>query len=380
MKKIFNFVIAAVCGMAIVACSNANVEQSGKEAELQKVVKPYVENTVIATYSAMASEGIVLLEKVEAIQEAVKNKEDYSNLIVEAGKSWREMRHHWEQSEAFLYGPADKHYIDPHIDSWPLDYNTMNTYLASEEIMKKVEEEGGDFVRATFSYALLGFHAAEYFLFEEGNPHKTNLTYAQAVYLTAIVEDLAQQAILLEDCWAGGVSEEKEAIIYDEEEDESMSWGENYGEYFMELSHPDWKTYQAVVEQIVSGCVDIAGEVADLKMGKPYRSSSKADQEYIESPYSYTSTTDFADNIISIKNAYCGAKAGDACVADYVKKYDSELNDKVVAAIDESIKLIGEIKDFETKAKDNADVKAAIDQVSELAELLEDEVLPLIGK
>ena len=382
MKKIFYFAMAAVV-FAAAGCSSSSTPTEGmseKEAALQKVVKPYVENTVIATYSAMASEGLVLLEKVEAIQEAVEKNEDYTQLMKEAGDSWREMRHHWEQSEAFLFGPADKHYIDPHIDSWPLDYNVMQSKLNNAEEMKLIEEGGGDYVRQNFGYALMGFHAAEYFLFEEGEYHKTNLTHAQAVYLTAIVEDLAQQAILLEDCWAGSVSAEKEALIFDEEEGESLSWGENWGEYFMELTYPEWKTYQAVVEQIVSGCVDIAGEVADLKMGKPYRSSSKADQEYIESPYSYTSTTDFADNIISIKNAYCGAKAGDACVADYIKEKDADLNAKVIAAIDESIELIGKIQNFETSAKGNAEVKAAIDKVSELAELLEDEVTPILSK
>ena len=380
MKKILYLSLTVFCGFVMFSCGNNEVEVSDKEKTLKKVVKPYVENTVIATYSAMATEGLTLLEKTEAIEKAVKAGTDYSQLMIEAGESWRRMRHHWEQSEAFLYGPADKHYIDPHIDSWPLDYNTMNAYLASEEIMKRVEEEGGDFVRASFAYALLGFHAAEFFLFEEGRPHATNLTHPQSVYLYAIVEDLVQQAILLEDCWCGGIKDERKLALFVDADGESLSKDENYGEYFMELTHPDWKTYQAVAEQIISGCVDIAGEVADLKMGNPYRSSNRAEQEYIESPYSYTSTIDFADNIISIRNAYCGAKTGDACIADYVKSKDAELNSKVVAAINESIELIDKIQDFETKAQGNPDVKAAIEKVSELESLLDDEVMPLLSK
>lgn len=378
MKRI-NLLLMAVVAIAFIGCKNAEVEMSDKEKALQKVVKPYVENTVIATYSAMATEGLTLLEKVEAIQEAVNEGNDYATLMKEAGESWREMRHHWEQSEAFLYGPADKHYIDPHIDSWPLDYNAMNAILASDEVMAQIKEEGGAYVGEKLGYALKGFHAAEYFLFKEGQPHATDLTQAQAAYLVGIVEDLVQQAIILEDCWAGKVSAVKEALITDEE-GESMSWNENYGEYFMELIHPDWKNYQAVAEQIVSGCVDIAGEVADLKMGNPYRSSNKEEQEYIESPYSYTSTVDFADNIISIRNSYCGAKKGDACIADYVKSKDKELNDKVVAAIEESIALIQKIENFETTAQNNPAVKAAIDKVSELEDLLDNEVMPLLSK
>jgi len=372
--------VAAVCGMTMVACGDHNVTTSDKEAALKKVVPPYVNNTVIATYSAMGDAGLLLLDDVQRIEEAVENEAGYESLMRQAGEHWREMRHHWEQSEAFLYGPAEKHTIDPHIDSWPLDYNAMNALLANEDQMQQIEEEGGAYVGDKLGYALKGFHAAEYLLFEEGRPHACNLTKAEAIYLVGIVEDLVQQAILLEDCWAGGVSAEKEALITDEE-GESMSYDENYGEWFINASHPSWKTYQAVAEQIVAGCVDIAGEVADLKLGNPYRGSDNGgDSEYLESPYSRTSTIDFVDNIISIQHAYAGAKSGDDCVADYVKKQNAELNTKVLKTIDDAIAAINAIQNFETTAQNNPQVKAAIDKVSELEEILDEEVLPLLAK
>ena len=381
MKRI-NFLIIAVCGMILMGCNGKNTpvdNQETKETELQKAVRPYVENTVIATYSGMASEGITLLDQCEDILDAVEDGKDYTALMKSAGETWRRMRKYWEQSEAFLYGPAEKYDIDPHIDSWPLDYPEMIALLNDPYRMGKIEEEGGAYV-GKLDYALKGFHAAEFFLFSEGQPHETNLTHAQAVYLVGIAEDLTQCAIILEDCWAGSVSAEKEKLITDEE-GESMSKGENWGEYFINIQHPLWKTYQAVAEQIVAGCVDIAGEVADLKLGNPYRGSDNGgDSEYLESPYSRTSTTDFIDNIISIRNSYCGAKTGDASVSDYVKSKDAALDAEVRATIEESIRLIGEIKDFETTAQGNTAVKAAIDKVSELEEILDDEVLPLLAK
>ena len=159
-----------------------------------------------------------------------------------------------------------------------------------------------------------------------------------------------------------------------------MSYGENYGQWFIEASHPEWKTYQAVAEQIVSGCVDIAGEVADLKLGNPYRGSDGGDSEYLESPYSRTSTKDFEDNILSIKHAYAGAKAGDECVANYVAGKDKALNDRVLKAIEDAITAIQAIQNFETTAQNNPQVKAAIEQVSGLAEIINKEVLPLLSK
>ena len=392
MKKILKLALCAACVFGMVACNGGQKTdvQSDKEAALQRAMKPYVENTVVATYSAMADAGMVLLDKCEQILKANEAGTDYSTLMAEAGTAWRAMRKYWEQSEAFLYGPAATQSIDPHIDSWPLDFNAMNALLHNQEQMAQIEQEGGAYVGDKLGYALKGFHAAEYLLFETveqegraigtGKTHAANLTHAEAVYLLGIVEDLAQQAILLEDSWAGKVSKEKEELIT--EDGESMSAGINYGSYMINAGQAGsiYKTYQEAAEEIIAGCVDIAGEVAELKMGNPYLSNTPDERDYIESPYSCTSTEDFADNIRSIKNAYEGAKAGDYSISNYVYSQDSELDGKVRKAIEESITAIGAIQDFENKAKGNAQVKAAIDKVQELEELLDDEVMALLAK
>ena len=391
MKKIFNMALCAVCMFAMVACNKTNTnELSPKEQALEKAMSPYVKNTVIATYSHMADEGMILLDKCEKILAAQEAGQDYSALISEAGTAWRAMRKYWEQSEAFLYGPAGNHNIDPHIDSWPLDFNAMNALLNDAAKMAELEEEGGSYVGDKLGYALKGFHAAEYLLFESemregravgtGRPHAANLTHAEAVYLLGIVEDLTQQAILLEDCWAGSVSADKEAVITDG--DESKSYEENYGSYMINAGKAGsiYVTYQEAAEEIIAGCVDIAGEVADLKMGNPYLSSNNEQRDYIESPYSCTSTIDFADNIRSIQHAYCGANAGDASVSDYVKSKNKELDTKVRKAIEESIAAIEAIQNFESTAQNNPQVKAAIDKVSELSDILDKEVHALLAE
>ena len=394
MKKILKLALCAACVVGMVACKGEKKTdvQSDKEAALQRAMKPYVENTVIATYSKMADEGLNLLKHCSDILISVEGGHDYAQAMQDAGASWRAMRKYWEQSEAFLYGPAAAHNIDPHIGSWPLDFNAMNSLLNDASKMAELEEEGGAYVGDKLGYALKGFHAAEYLLFESveqegraigtGKPHATNLTHAEAVYLLGIVEDLAQQAILLEDCWSGGkINEWKEGVITDGE-GESMSYGENYGDYMVNAGQPGslYKTYQEAAEEIIAGCVDIAGEVAELKMGNPYLSNTPNQRDYIESPYSCTSTTDFADNIRSIKNAYEGAQAGDYSISNYVYSQNSELDGKVRKAIEESIAAIEAVQDFENKAKGDTQVKAAMDKVQELEELLDDEVMALLAK
>ena len=362
---------------------------SDKEAALQQAVTPYVNNTVIATYRAMADAGMTLLEQTNAILDKVEKSEDYATLMRDAGTSWRTMRKYWEQSEAFLYGPAAAHNIDPHIDSWPLDFNAMNALLHDAERMAAIEEEGGAYVGDKLGYALKGFHAAEYLLFESvmvdgravgtGKTHAANLTHAEAVYLAGIVEDLTQQAILLEYCWAGEVSATKMQLLEDGEVD---TFEDKYGWQMMNAGKAGsiYVTYQEAAEEIIAGCVDIAGEVAELKLGNPYISSTPEERDYIESPYSCTSTEDFADNIRSIQNAYCGAQAGDHAVSNYVYSQDADLDARVRKAIEEAIAAIGDIDNFENTAQNNPQVKAAIDKVAALEELLDKEVLPLLSK
>ncbi len=387
MKKILKLALCAACITAMSACKGGSGTEvtSDKEEALQRAMTPYVNNTVIATYSRMADEGMVLLGQCEQILAKVDAGEDYSELMASAGTTWRAMRKYWEQSEAFLYGPAAGHTIDPHIDSWPLDFNAMNSLLHNEAQMKQIEEEGGAYVGDKLGYALKGFHAAEYLLFESveqggraigtGKTHAANLTRPEAVYLLGIVEDLAQQSILLEYAWAGEVSEAKMKLL---EEGEVDLFEDDYGKQMINAGKPGstYVTYQAAAEEIIAGCVDIAGEVADVKMGNPY---SAKDPDYLESPYSCTSTIDFADNIRSIQHAYCGAQAGDYAVSNYVYRQDADLDARVRKAIDDAIAAIEAIVDFEHNPTD-AKVGAAIDKVKELEEVLDNEVMALLAK
>ena len=166
------------------------------------------------------------------------------------------------------------------------------------------------------------------------------------------------------------------------EEAEIEPWEDRYAEQMLNAGKPGslYVNYQKVAEQIVSGCYTIAGEVADLKLGNPYLSNTPDQRDYIESPYSCTSTTDFKDNILSIKHAYCGAKEGDACLSDYIMSQDADLDERVRLAIDQSIAAIEAIEDFENHAQGDEKVKAAMDETSELERILHKEVEPLLSK
>lgn len=344
--KLSKLFIAGLAAATLTACSDNDEpkvngdELTAKEQTLKEAVGDYVDHTVLPTYSSMADAAIELMDLCNTI----KAKHAAGTLatadIEAAGKAWRQSRKSWELSEAFLFGPAANHNIDPHIDSWPLDKAAMDDLLKDIRAGKSwsLSNNGG--------YGLIGFHAVEYVLYElsaDENTslvHSTDYTAEELEYLCAVAEDLCQQCVCLEACWAGtdNISARKQEIL----EEAELDYGEEYG---LEMKNSGkagsrFKTYQEAAEEILQGCIDIADEVGNTKIGRPHIGSTEEDKNYIESPYSLNSIEDFADNIRSIENAYTGSVAGDASVSDYIKSVNADLDSRVRAAIAEAIAAI----------------------------------------
>ena len=80
------------------------------------------------------------------------------------------------------------------------------------------------------------------------------------------------------------------------------------------------------IEQIIDGCIDIANEVGESKIGDPrdkWEQGKYTEAVYaVESWYSYHSITDYANNIRSIQNAFCctyNNKSGEHSIEKYLK-------------------------------------------------------------
>lgn len=343
--KIKNFILLGLTALFVSGCSDSDEpsvpdDVTPKEQALRTAATDYVEHTVLPTYSAMADAAIRMRDLCHTIQDKHAAGTLTSADVKAAGDAWREARKNWELSEAFLFGPAANHNIDPHIDSWPLDKAAMDNLLVQIRNGNKwsLENNGG--------YGLIGFHAVEYMLFELSADENTALVHSidytpeELEYLVAVADDLCQQCVCLEACWAGtsNVSAEKQEIL----EDAELDYNENYGWEMMNAGQGGsrFKTYQEVAEEIIQGCIDIADEVGNTKIGRPHIGSSQEDKNYIESPYSLNSIEDFADNIRSIRNAYLGSRATEASVSDYVKSISPETDAAVRSAIEDAIAAI----------------------------------------
>lgn len=380
MKKIFKMPVYVALGVmaatGFVSCDKENNNEiTGlytKEQALNDAVIPYVDNTVVSTYRSLADGALKLMNACNEAKEAFgTDNTKAQQKIDEAGNYWKESRKYWELSEAFLFGAASDYNIDPHIDSWPLDKAAMDQLLNNSGMMAAIGEGGGAYVSANLGYGLLGFHAIEYMLFQLDNTGYVSesrkvetLDRNGMIYMAAVAEDLCFQCIRLEASWAGieNVTEEKQNILTENELEPTF----NYGQSMKNAGQGGSKyvNYTDAAQEIIQGCIDIADEVRGQKIGKPAKGSSEDDKNYIESPYSLNSITDFADNIRSISNAYQGINDTDKSISDYIASVNPEKDTAVKNAVDEAIAAIQKMPEPFAKhatEKTSTDAMEAID-------------------
>ncbi len=267
----------------------------------------YVDNVVVPTYKALKDDAKSLMD---AVEDFVKNPS--ASTIANVDKYWKSARKNWEYSEAFLYGAASGYGIDPHIDTWPFDKAMYNNVMSKYDLTKDEDKETVVHLVQT-SQNFTGFHALEYVIYENGAV-KTNpesLTANELIFCTAVAEDLYVNAIRLYGAWAG-----EDALSADEKEvceDAEIEFPDNFGEEMKNAGYAGsrWKTPTAALVQIIDGCNSILDEVSAAKIGTAANAKVGSDDyeesiDYIESPYSYNSITDFVDNTLGCAHALYG--------------------------------------------------------------------------
>ncbi len=131
------------------------------------------------------------------------------------------------------------------------------------------------------------------------------------------------------------------------------------------------------VEQIIDGCMDIANEVGNAKIGDPldlWNNGEKTKALYaVESWYSWHSREDYSNNILSIRNAFYGTRDGQIAtnsLATLMKANNAVLYQSVEAAI---VKAYQSILNIPAPFRNNIDapqVKEAVKACNELEETL----------
>ena len=339
MKRILNLFCAAAVAAAssiLVSCNpDDNTKESEAEKQLKASVEEYVPEVIYKIYGNLADATSTLYDQLAAFKAKGLGSASQSDIDAIC-TTFLNARAQWEASEAFLYGAATVYGIDPHIDTWPLNKDKLAKELSNAAVIADLDEEGAGAVDEV-GVSNLGFHGIEFILFRDGANRKVsalkdketdesfkqyNVTGAdEIVFATAVAEDLRNYCWQLQAAWDPDAPAARVEYVEEKlEMNTTMDNGLTFGENMIAATKPGstMATWQRAVSTIlVAGCSNICNEVANSKIASAYYAT---DPDYIESPYSKKSYTDFLNNILSIQYSLYGKAGADTPSKDCIMK------------------------------------------------------------
>lgn len=142
------------------------VSQNANDDEMDEIVRTYVDQVVLPTYTDLVNKTAALRQSIVAL-----SKQPSSANFKKAADLWIDAREPWETSEAFLFGPVADLGLDPNMDSWPLDVDAIKGVMESGKIEELIKWEGeydedNEDIEAVQN--VRGFHTLEFLLFKDG--------------------------------------------------------------------------------------------------------------------------------------------------------------------------------------------------------------------
>ncbi|TAH41614.1 MAG: hypothetical protein EYC69_08235 [Bacteroidetes bacterium] len=354
MKRISSFILGT---FIIVATSckkdseTAPVVPVLTNQEIQtNILEDFSRKLVLSTYQDMENKMNTFYNACLDF-DASQTQSDLENSRI----AWKTVRAVWEQSEAFLFGPVSTENIDPSTDTWPVDYNSLDSLLnTSNAFTQAYMNSLGD--------ELKGYHPAEFILWgATGNKMPVDFTPREREYLIALAADLQIKSTQLRASWDPSVADNYLLHIVNAGQAGSI-----------------YPSQRAVFEEIINAMIGICDEVANGKIYEPFASS---DPSLEESPFSQNSLTDFKNNIRGVKNVYFGDYLVDGYgLNEFMVKNNLSLHSSVSSQIDNALNSFNGITVPFGQAifSERTQVQHVMTQINSLKATLENQLLPFI--
>ena len=351
-KSHLQYLFAGAALLSLSNCSDNDDNTSPVNEELNtQVLLDFSANLPQAVYSDLSAKTSTLYDQVVAL--GTDGATD--NELAAARTTWKQARQAWEQSEAFLFGPVSTKDIDPHIDTWPVNFNDLNAQLASDADFTE------DYIN-NLDDALKGFHPIEYLIFgEDGDKKAADLSARDMEYLTALALNLKTLTADANNSWKPSVSG-------------------NYHTIFTTAGtgNATYPTQLAAYQELVNAMAGICDEVANGKLEEPFAAQ---DPSLEESPFAQNSIIDFTNNIKGVQDVYLGKYNTDGKgLEDIVRQYNLQLDSDLKLKMDNAINALGKITDPFGKAitTQAMQIETAMTAIKDLQDILETELLPFV--
>lgn len=344
MKKVYSAVLMLGSALMFSQCSSSDSKPSVDSTLNTQVINDFATLVANPEYNDLKAKTSLLYDQTQAL---AASKTD-ANLEA-CRQTWRDARAIWENSEAQLFGPVETDNIDPHIDTWPVNFSDLERELSSGHTFTV------DYIN-NLEDALKGFHPIEYLIFgQNGTKKASDLTDRELQYLNALALNVKTLTSNLADVWA-------------------TSSSSNYYNAFVNAGSgsTEFTSEQAALVQMVAAMADICGEVGEAKIGEVYAAQ---DGTLEESPFAKSSISDFTNNIKGIGIVYQAKYSADGKgLEDIVKQYNLSLDNEIKTKLNTAISALNAITVPFGQAitTQKPQVQAAIAAIADLHETLDD--------
>lgn len=296
MKR--TLLIFAIGMLGMVACkksdNNTNTTVTSKE-----VVTDFVNKIALPQYANLQA-------KATALNTAISNLNTTTNSanLTAARDAWRDVRSAWEQCEGFLIGPVEDDNYDPNMDTWPMDYQQLDSFTTNSSSFTPAALQG-------VNQALRGFHPLESILWGvSGQATADSITTKKKEYMVALAQDILNTCSSLNSSWAASGGNFQAVVL-------------NAG-----AGSTRFTTRKEAMLAILAGISDICGEVGGGKLYEPFIAY---DSTKTESPFSHNSITDFINNIKGAQNVYLCSFNGQsgASMSNFIAMRNISLDTKI---------------------------------------------------
>jgi putative iron-regulated protein len=347
MRRICAVVLMIV---ASVACNKATTTPTEDFATSEQAVLTDFSNKVaIAAYADLEIASANLKTTIVNLNTTATPEN-----LIEARNAWKAMRQVWEQCEGFLFGPVEDNDYDPNMDTWPTDYNQMDSLMLSTNELNIADIQN-------FTLSLRGYHPIEYIIFgKHGDRTAASISDRQKKYMLALATDISATCHELYMSWTAPPINFAQELI---------NAGKAESRYTKKQD-----AFLAIVESMIGICE----EVGEGKMKEPFELK---DPQVVESPYSGNSVNDFRNNIIGLQNVYLGKYKEDGRgINDLVAMKNKSLDNHIQNDIATAISSFSNITFFYEEAIINQRVQCqqTMQALATLKTTLEDELKPFI--
>jgi len=317
MKKTVLLFIGAGTLLAT-ACHKTTTTTTANVTETE-VLTDFVQKIALPQYQDLQDKATVLNNAVIALNSNTTN----ANLDA-ARTAWRNVRTSWEQCEGFLIGPVEDDNYDPNMDTWPVDYLQLDSFITNSTSFSAATVQG-------LGQSLRGFHPLEFILWgKSGLATADSISASQKQYMTGLSQDILSTVTALNSSWAASGSNFQSQVI-------NAGGGSTL-----------YTTRQEALLAIAAGMADICDEVGNGKMYEPF---AAYDSNKSESPFSHNSMTDFTSNIRGAQNVYSCTynSATGASLSSFVSSRNLSLDNKIKQQYAAALTALGNVSvNFET--------------------------------